>query len=298
MHVVLGLRDLADQAATVDLDAAEIDGAALDGVAGALRGAVERAVELMLRAQRLDDGQPAIGDVCFAGVFELSRVLRELAAARSADDRLIAAERARRKMRRAVNAVLDLAPALVANATPAYQARPGGQRNADVQSALAVRRLYADFRRALRRPDAETADAVLVALRYVAGALATLIASPVYAEARASDRAVLRTLRDRVLTWARHDRALCSGLHLLEDVHTCSDLLRGINRRQELRAHDRVVIERLARGPSGDVAAWFGDLEVLVGLDDALDAAIEAARAAHRIDESVPVLLERLAQLP
>lgn len=39
---------------------------------------------------------------------------------------------------------------------------------AEVASALAVRRLYTNFRRGLRRPEQETAEAVLSALRYAA----------------------------------------------------------------------------------------------------------------------------------
>jgi hypothetical protein len=80
------------------------------------------------------------------------------------------------------------------------------------------------------------------------------------------------------------------------------DVRRGINRRQELREHDRALIAVLGRGPDSDTAAWFARLDALVGLDDELDAVLERARAARdnaaALDRVVPEALVRLAQVP
>jgi hypothetical protein len=95
---------------------------------------------------------------------------------------------------------------------------------------------------------------------------------------RASDRALLRGLRERVIAWARHDRLANAGVQLLEDVLTCANLLRGINRRQELRAYDQVVIRRLTAPGDLDREGRSAALESLFGLDDELDALIERMR--------------------
>jgi hypothetical protein len=142
---------------------------------------------------------------------------------------------------------------------------------------------------------------VLEAVRYAGGALSTLAGKPCYADVRFSDRVVLRRLRERALTWARHDRSVPAGLRLLDDIWTCSDLLRGINRRQELRDHDRALIPRLLRGPDDDVAAWFVELDSLYGLDDDLDQLFERARAIAKaggaLDRLVPEVLIHLGQV-
>ncbi|HEY0987851.1 MAG TPA: 30S ribosomal protein S5 [Kofleriaceae bacterium] len=201
----------------------------------------------------------------------------------------------------AIRAVLE-----AARATGVYDAFAGASSGchhaADIESALAIRQLYARFRRSLRRATDDTPEAVLAAVRYAGGAIAALVSDPDYADVRASDRAVLRALRDRALHWARGDRSVAAGLHLLDDVWTCGDLLRGINRRQELREHDRALIAVLGRGPDSDTAAWFARLDALVGLDDELDAVLDRARAARddaaALDRVVPEALVRLAQVP
>jgi hypothetical protein len=166
-----------------------------------------------------------------------------------------------------------------------------------VDSALAVRRLYANFRRRLRRADEETPEGVLSALRYAAGALAILVSSDEYDDVRASDRALLRHLRERILTWGKRQQSLEVGLHLLDDLWTSADLLRDINHRQELRAHDHALIEELLAEPPWDAAAWFERLTGLVGLDDGLDALLGQAQANEPLAPLVPSVLERLRAL-
>jgi hypothetical protein len=230
---------------------------------------------------------------------ELRRVLRELAAAHDDDARLVAAETGRRKLRRAIRAVLEAAGDAGGSGAPGEH--HGRYLVADLASALAIRELYARFRRSLRRPTDETPEAVLAAVRYAGGALATLVADPEYADVRASDRAVLRKLRERALQWAGHDRSVTAGLHLLDDVWTCGDLLRGINRRQELKDHDRALIGALLRGPDDDISAWFDRFDPLFGLDDDLDTLLARVAAMRQVggplDRLVPEALVRLAQV-
>ena len=225
---------------------------------------------------------PKLEDVCFAGSLELSRALRALNGAKNLEAQLVATETAHRKLGRAIFAVIQ-----VARDSGITDFVGGSQllRRADgeLASALVVRRLYSEFRRTLRRAENESAEAVLTALRYAAGAVAILTASPHYAVMRVSDRALLRRQRDRLLEWSRAGKPVREGLQLLEDIWTCADLLRDINRRQELRAHDTTMIRELLRDSASDRPGWLDDLAHLAGLDDALDALtvqIQGARTA------------------
>src|SRR5262249_38620633 len=100
-----------------------------------------------------------------------------------------------------------------------------------------------------------------------------------YRAVRAQDRIVLRGLRDRAVAWGRHDRSSQEGLRLLGDIATCADLLRAINRRQELRSHDEALLRALAGEPGGG-DDWWGRVQRLEGLDEALDLLLGRARAA------------------
>jgi hypothetical protein len=248
----------------------------------------------------IDDGCPSasirVGDLCFAGAFELERALQKLTSAHRTDELLVAAETARRKVRRGVRAVLAAARETSPTELRAPPSASSAYPRADIESALAVRRLYRDFRKSLRRPVDASRDAVLVALRYAAGALAALVSAPQYAHARASDRVLLRRLQQRILDWARQTQDVGAGLELLEDVHTCADLLREINRRQELRTHDGALRSRLQNGLSEDPPAFFVHLAALVGLDDALDDLIERARTEPHA-AVLPEALRRLSEL-
>jgi len=313
------LRRLAGTATALDLESADGNRVAIESLSGTLRRLLEPALDALAALERLDDdaalaapatdeldpwtAPPAapdaarISDVCFAGRMELRRVLRELAAARDDDARLVAAEAGRRKLCRAVRAVLAAAHDGGADDV----GEPPRPPAAELASALAIRRLYARFRHDLRRAADDTPQAVLEAVRYAGGALSTLAGKPCYADVRFSDRVVLRRLRERALSWARHDRSVPAGLRLLDDIWTCSDLLRGINRRQELKDHDRTLIPRLLRGPDDDVAAWFAELDSLYGLDDDLDQLFERARAIAKaggaLDRLVPEVLIHLGQV-
>jgi hypothetical protein len=317
LELLFALRDLAGEAAEIQLD----DEASLESELLELQRIVERAMQHLEALQALDDPDPAleweeletkfepdawaasprtrqlpgIADISFAGGLELRRVHREMVAAQDLEGRLSAGEAMRRKVRRAIRATLEAAREGGVDILGGEH--QGHHHVADLASGLAVRRLYARFRRSLRHPTDASPEAVLAAVRYAGGALATLVTSPDYADVRASDRAVLRRLRERALAWARHDRGVSSGQQLIADLWTSGDLLRGINLRQELQHHDRELVARLAGGPRGDPAEWFAALEPLFGMDDHLDAILDTARAdPHVIAQCVPHALACLAR--
>lgn len=111
--LLIALCDAAGAAAAIDLDAADGNAVATERIWIALRRLLERALELLAALQCAEDDGPGaeIGDVCFAGTMELRRVLRELIAAHDDGGRLVTAETGRRKMRRAIRAVLEAARA-------------------------------------------------------------------------------------------------------------------------------------------------------------------------------------------
>jgi hypothetical protein len=86
---------------------------------------------------------------------------------------------------------------------------------------------------------------------------------------------------------------------LLEDVRTCGDLMRGINRRQELRAHDRALLDRVGAGPHAQLAIerWLDALDPLFGLDDALDDLLARASTAIAPAALVGAIVMRLEQV-
>ncbi len=234
---------------------------------------------------------PSASDLCFAGLLEMKGVQRQLAEAREEDELLSAVEAGRRKLIRAIRAVLKVAHA--GSEVPEAL----DLSCTEVESALAARKLYARFRRSLRRPPDDTPEGVLHALRYAAGALAALRTDPAYGCVRAADRTMLRGLRERILEWARGEKAAQRGLELMGDVETTADLLRGINQRQEVRLHDRALVARLgALGPDDANAEVAADLARLEGLDDALDHVLTSAGSAT-LRELWPRVAACLAEL-
>lgn len=322
-EVLVALSELGDRVAGFEICGVDSDLAAIGTLGNELGDVLRQALELLRLLERLNNDSipednelsfdqdvtpqarpgvvlngpvmPRVGDVCFAGTLELHRARVALLGAKTTDESLVAAETALRKVRRVVHAVLE-----AARAEGAVEIAGGEHRRrhlvADLRSALGVRRLYAGFRRALRRPDSDDPEAVLMALRYAAGALATVSTSEAYTGVRAADRSLFRRLRERLLDWSRSGRPVELGLQLLDDVWTCADLLRGVNRRQELRAHDSTLITALLATPAPGDKSWLAQLNDLIGLDDTLDVLIE--RTANGADEqSEAELLMKLEQL-
>ncbi len=219
---------------------------------------------------------PRLDDICFAATLELNRARRVLRQANSDDERLVAVETARRKLQRAVHAALvnggELSPREHVAASVLKQ-----RFAVELESALVVRRLFANFRRSLRRAENSSAEAVLMALRYAAGALATLTTSARYGALRLPDRLLLSEQRERLLDWSRSGRPVAAGLQLLEDIWTCAEMLRDINRRQELRTHDEHLIRELLSPTAHGQSDWLPRLGRLSGLNDELDALLVRA---------------------
>ncbi|MGC4093731.1 MAG: hypothetical protein QM756_38690 [Polyangiaceae bacterium] len=274
------LSEIDRQVTGLNLTHAEDDGVGARAIVSHLTALLDTSVDLLVALQDVEHDRDGIADICFAGAFELRRVRRRLLEAHGHEAELVSAESARRKLRRAVRAVLVAGK----HGGDAQSSAFAEQDRAELQAALSVRRLYARFRSSLRRPSDETAEAVLSALRYAVGALALLVGSPEYEQVRTADRLLLRRLRDRALGWARNGQPRDAGLELLQDAWTAADLLRGINQRQELRLHDVQLVAELMSENAVEPSGWFARLDPLLGLDDTLDALIERGRTGASLE--------------
>lgn len=201
--------------------------------------------------------------LCFAARLDLRRSTRELEAAPIAE-RIERFERTRRRVLEALRAIAE------ACADPNASQLGHAEREVELEVAVRVRAMYGRMILGMRRSTPDDPDSVLGALRYVASALALAAGTPEFHLARASDRAVLRALRERVLAWARGDRVPRDGERLLDDVWAAVSLMRGISRRPELVAHDRALLAALAGVPAPD-ANWHADAQRLLGRDHEID---------------------------
>jgi hypothetical protein len=238
-----------------------------------------------------------VGNLAFAARSELRRADRGLRAPVEDHDKLVvASESARRKLRRAIHALLDAVGAALGREFPL------GGTTGEIEAAVAVRRMYAKFRRSLPPCDVDDGAEVRRALRLSAVSLAVMIGSSDFGEIRAPDRQLLLGLQARILAWARDGGSEATGRQLYLDLQTAADLLRAIDQRQELVAHDRGWLEQLARALTGDgtseeiLAAAGGALRALAGKDDELDA-IAGSPARGEAAVLVARLRARLAAL-
>ncbi len=165
-----------------------------------------------------------------------------------------------------------------------------------LMGSLATRRTYAAFAGDVVRDGPATEETVIRRLRLTATAIAKLTGREVYPDLRVADRIQFRSLQERILEWLRQDPeaqgVLRAGMRLWQDVEAFAQLLRQVNHRAELRAHDG---ERLAEALAALEAAadagerWAPDpvlagLAELRGLDDELDGWLDP--------DGEPVLLE------
>jgi hypothetical protein len=230
-----------------------------------------------------------LGDTCFTAAGDLKKAQRALGVGASHEDRVVGCDGARRKIRRALRAVIEAHDSAVGSHPELV-----GDREHELEAGLAVRRMYAKFRRSLVTCD-DAADAACVrrALRYGAVAFAVMVGSTDFSEVRMSDRRTLLGLQARILDWARSGSDAGEGWRLYKDITAAADLLRSVNMRQELVAHDAVLLrscrERLLAA-SGDGPAPRDVLEELRGLqgrDDELDGLLAHAYRGGAIERSV-----------
>jgi hypothetical protein len=244
-----------------------------------------------------DDG--SLAAFCFAIQHELGPVRNQLADT-TADHELIlvACDRACRKLRRSLSAL--------AGALGAGRGRTTGTQDPwtdRASAAVAVRTIYTKFREALASgPDGTDASQVFAAMRRSATALAVLCGDEDFSEVRVQDRLLLRSLQRRTLAWGRSPDVR-TGMQLYGDIRAAADLLRAINMRQELLAHDAQLIEEAALAIAQDglsqprLALLVGRMRALRGLDDELDQLLKRAYRGEGLDGLRTPLTDALHRL-
>lgn len=219
-----------------------------------------------------------VTDVCFAARGELRRVERTMRIGGiTHDDRLVACERAHRKLRRALAAVLGALGRARDRTFPVL-----AEVTAEAETAAAIRRMYTRFRRSLPSCNPGDPASVRRALRYSAVSLAVMFGDSDFADVRTHDRALILQLQSRILRWARTGGSEGDGIQLHRDIVTAADLLRSINLRQELAEHDRCMLRTASTAladddPAAAITAALPALRALHGRDDALDDLVAIA---------------------
>jgi len=202
-----------------------------------------------------------LADLCFLGRAELGGRIRHLQAAQVALPALGVADQAMALLGAVQRTAGGVVRALVVRLGRALDVPD------ELAGALAVRRAYAEFRRALAPG--------VPGLSAAGRSLARLSEGALSRELRISDRVSLARLRRRLTLW-EGSRDPAAGAQLASELMAFGELLGQISQRAELVEHDRVAVARvreaLVRGALADedLAA----LGRLYGCDPELDAAI------------------------
>ena len=146
----------------------------------------------------------------------------------------------------------------------------------DLDTSLEVRKLYGEIRRQVRALDDASEAEVSQRIEEVAGRFSELASHRIYPLLRIEDRQEIRQIHRRMRQWLR-DRDEEAGERLWEDIVGFVALLGAVNQREELRQHDRRVVNRAhkrlfgSRGVAYLSESLLKELRSLEGLDEELD---------------------------
>lgn len=221
------------------------------------------------------DGYDALCQVTYLARMEITRVLERISATpnTTTDNLVLHGASLYRKVWRGVGVVEDALARLLG-------AEPRADVVSNLTSSLRVRKVYAWFRRSIDVDSQPRKETIQKALRKVGTRIAALIGKEEYRDLRPDDRVLFSRLQRRILEWlALEFPSYDEGRRLWEDCRAMGDILRQVNLRADLIAHDA----RLARSLLEELTV-FGETErigpqlflrlaPLEGLDDELDGA-------------------------
>ncbi|MEM8998559.1 MAG: hypothetical protein AAGF23_27480, partial [Acidobacteriota bacterium] len=181
--------------------------------------------------------------VCRTELVELEKSLRQAAAAKNLWKTAAEADRA---VARAIRAMIPIEGALLE-----YAGREPIERKwFDLDDALGIRRHFVDFwLECKRRGNPAAGLALRAAFDAFSARIADLRQDALYPYLRIDDRLQIRSLQKRILAEVEKDPQ-CTGLEarrLWQDLVGFFDLLMHIQRREELREHDRLLVGRISR---------------------------------------------------
>ena len=224
-----------------------------------------------------------VADVAFIAQVELRQRAARLATLSLHEATLLVVEcdGALRRLTKALSAI-DRAIARAAGSAPNLD------YVSELELSLRVRRCYARFRRQVLAggEEPETAEQIEKRLRRAGTEIAVIVGLPIYPALRLGDRAQLRSLQQRIMSWLKSPRREpASGLQIRSDVCGFAAMLADVNRRQELFEHDaRVVLGALESLSAVTRVSerTFAELVTLEGRDDGVDALLaEGSRDAR-----------------
>jgi hypothetical protein len=174
----------------------------------------------------------------------------------------------------------------------AHGGAPSTLHVSELTVSLLVRRGYARLARELTALAEPCPATVRLRLRSAGNLLALFIGDDAYPHLRTLDRALLRSSQRRIRDFLVDPaEAPAAGLRLWRDLQNLTELILGVNQREELVEHDAEAIPRLlddmAEGADADVLppALRALLKSLEGRDAGLDALLRRRSPAASIGE-------------
>ena len=224
-----------------------------------------------------------LGDICFAARQDLFQVTRELKLHYGIgidEDIVLSCDRVRRRLRKAIGAVMHALD---------DRGDTEGFAKAELETALAIRTLYSQYRtRVITGVECSEAN-VAELIHDVSKAVSTLMESEVFNDVRLADKRAFSVWQSRIVDWLAGRRDPGAGIELHRDLVAGAELLRQINKREELQAHDRQLIVDIAdilntANPTPkELGPHLPRLTRLRGCDEELDAMLEVNEFAGQI---------------
>lgn len=307
--------DLVDQGLETGLQVPQdtgllnIDGVALDQVVELVEGTVEALAEVAEACDaglELDDPDVSLppqqlGDLAYVARAELLELRASLQKSIDNDSKWQIAAKADRASGRSVRALLPVESALREYCGLESMRR----RWFDLDDTLAIRRRFVRFWLEAKRIDQSSDDGLQPALERVAMMIGDLRQDKIYPFLRLEDRLDLRALQKRILAWLQDAQkgvdadARSDGHRLRQDASGFFNLLMQIQRREELREHDLLLVGRVLsrlqddaggtldselRGQLLDLAAREGELDMLLIAEEPapLGDVEKAVRKVHK----------------
>lgn len=168
----------------------------------------------------------------------------------------------------------------------------------DLEDALAIRRRFVDFWLEAKRRSSPEGNDLRAAFEHFSAMIAELRQDALYPYLRIDDRLQIRSLQKRILGHLEQDdpTAAVDGPRLWQDLVGFFDLLMHIQRREELREHDQLLVGRIYReiydlksAPEILPAESHGQLVALASLEPSLDALLLRGRPSRLTDYREPL---------
>ncbi len=184
---------------------------------------------------------------------------------------------------------------------------PVEDSGADVDLALAIRRVYVDMHRAGGGGELPDTDTLRARLRASGNAIARTLGSSIAASIRVHDRHMMRSFQRRIragLAAGDDDVTADRLLRLWQDLTSFTSLLLDVNKREELRTHDRDLLLRMrARLDTLPAHALVPRvvtvaLRACEGRDHELDTLLDAQPAAGPLRQVIQRVCAQLAPSP